>query len=86
VTDEEPPERDDLNKRERAERGLDDLREMLEEIIEVGNSRHPGIDAEIDAARALEGIDRAEAALEKWDSRDIDGDWQASDCDEEDGE
>lgn len=65
-----------LNKRERAERGLEDLREMLVEMITDGGKIHPGIDAEIDVAHALEGLDRAEDALRKWTERDIDGEWR----------
>lgn len=65
-----------LNKRERAERGLEDLREMLVEMMADGGKKHPGIDAEIDAAHALEGLDRAEDALMKWRSRDINGNWR----------
>lgn len=65
-----------LNKRERAERGLEDLREMLVEMITDGGKIHPGVDAEIDVANALEGLDRAEEALRKWTERDIDGEWR----------
>lgn len=65
-----------LNKQERAERGLEDLREMLVEMISDGGEIHPGVDAEIDVAHALEGLERAEDALRKWTKRDIDGEWR----------
>ncbi|WP_162991462.1 hypothetical protein [Halostella salina] len=47
---------------------IDELRDMLEEILEEGDSgRGPPLSASIDAAHALEGLDRAEDALEAWD-------------------
>jgi len=73
---------DEMNKEERGRRGLEELRDLLEEIVEEGNSRHPGINATIDAARGLEGLDRAEDALRKWDERDINGEWRDGDGDE----
>lgn len=72
---------DGLNKRERAERGLLDLRHMLEEIVEEGNSNHPGLDAIIDASHALTGLERGEAALRKWELRDIAGEWRNDEAD-----
>lgn len=71
------------DKFERGEEGLADLRELLKEIVEVGNSRHPGIDAVRDAAAGLDGIDRAEDALGKWRERDIEGEWRHDDEKEE---
>jgi len=67
---------DHLKKEERVRRCLEELRDLLEEIVEEGNSRHPGIDGTIDAARALEGLDRAEDAMDKWQERDIHGEWR----------
>lgn len=67
---------DDLDKRERAERGIRDLRAMLVEVLDVSSPVFPGIDAQKDAAAGLEGLDRAEAALEKWVERDVDGEWR----------
>ncbi len=68
---------EELDKEERGRRGLEELRDLLEEIVEEGNSRHPGIGATIDAARGLEGLDRAEDALDKWQERDIHGEWHS---------
>lgn len=45
-------------------------------MVEVGDSKHPGLDGVIDATRALEGLDRAEDALRKWDERDVEGEWR----------
>ncbi len=61
----------DLNKRERAERGLDDLRATLEEIVDDGSQSHPGIDGVRDAATGLDGLDVAEEALRKWRERNV---------------
>lgn len=66
----------ELDKSERADRGIDELRDMLREMIEAGDKKYPGIDAVIDAALALEGLDRAEEALQKWDRRDVYGEWR----------
>jgi hypothetical protein len=70
----------EMDKRERGEQGLNDLRALLEEIAEVGSSVLPGIDGVRDAAVALEGLDRAELAIRKWRERDTDGNWR---CEEE---
>jgi hypothetical protein len=64
---------DDLNKEERAKRGLDDLRPVLKEILAVGMAEKY-VDIKIDAARGLEGLDHAEEALRGFQS----GEWNAS--------
>lgn len=64
---------DDLNKEERAKRGLEDLRSLLKEILAVGMAEKD-VDIKIDAARSLEGLDHAEKALRKFESRE----WNAS--------
>lgn len=46
--------------------GLDDLRTMLEEIVEVGERTAGSHQIVIDAAHGLEGLDRAEEALIEW--------------------
>lgn len=81
-TDMTKSDSDHLDKRERADRGLEELRDMLEEMLEVGDSRHPGIDALADTVAALEGLDAADDALEKWDDRDTDGEWRFTDNDD----
>lgn len=78
--------REEMGKKfDRAEAGLQDLRALLREIAEVGNRRHPGFDGVRDAAVALEGLDRAEEALRKWQERDVDGEWKEGEegCDSE---
>lgn len=67
---------DELDKRERAERGLEDVRAMMIEMLDEGSHKWPKANAEIDAARALEGIDGAEDVPEKWDEREHEGEWR----------
>ena len=63
---------DDLTKTERGKRGLEHLRALLREIAVVGMPEsHVGI--KIDVARALEGLDRAEEAIEQFER----GGWTA---------
>ncbi|WP_276270927.1 hypothetical protein [Haloarcula litorea] len=55
-------------KTEQARECIPILRDVLEEVLEEGDSgRGPPLTASIDAAHALEGLDRGENALERWD-------------------
>lgn len=56
---------DELDKRERIERGLEDVRAMMIEMLDEESQKWPKANAEVDAARALEGLDKAENVLEK---------------------
>jgi hypothetical protein len=55
---------------EQAERAIACLRAVLEEVLDETGGRNLSLDAERDAAYALEGLDRAEQALRKWDGGD----------------
>jgi hypothetical protein len=56
------------SKTDRARECIPVLRDVLEEVFEEGDSgRGPPLTSSIDAGHALEGLDRAEDALEKWD-------------------
>jgi len=53
---------------ERAKECIPVLRDVLEEVLEEGDSgRGPPLTASIDAAHALEGLDHAEEAFEAWE-------------------
>ncbi|SNZ12349.1 hypothetical protein SAMN06269185_1641 [Natronoarchaeum philippinense] len=59
------------SKTDRARECIPVLRDVLEEVLEEGDSgRGPPLSASIDAAHALEGLDRAEDSLEAWDGWD----------------
>lgn len=51
---------------ENAMRGIEDVRAVMEEIVEVGSGTAGDAQIVIDACHALEGLDRAEEALVEW--------------------